>query len=122
MKFFNRHKRCFGFMIYRWNRFTVELWFVPPRFTVDEHSHPNEDIELYHVHGKCDFVRRRGVLHSCDSVSMPSFSMLRHFTVPSGWNHWFSTTDSWLVFFNVAKWKVEPTSASVDFKLKHTKE
>ena len=118
MKLFNTYGPCFGISIYQRNQLSVELWFVPPQYEIPAHSHPNEHIELYHVYGRSLFSRECPIdkRHRC--AMMDTFSWLQHFTVPAGWNHWFSTTKTWLIFFNVAKWKdgVKPTSASEDFK------
>jgi len=117
MKLFNTYGPCFGISIYRWKQFTIELWFVPPGYSIPKHSHPREDIELYHVFGKAVFCREFG--NDLAKVTMPLWSKLKHFTVPQGWDHWFETNTTWLVFFNVAKWDClqNPTSASKDFQL-----
>ena len=110
------HGPCHGIKLWQWNQLTIELWYVPKGFEIEPHSHPAEDLELYHVWGFSRFCRMKD--NALKYVDMPLWSGFKHFTVPAGWTHWFSAPATHLVFLNVARWKpgTKPSSASVDFQ------
>ena len=118
---FESYGPCRGIKLFRFGRYTLHLWIIPAGYTIPEHSHPNEDIELCLLKGSNTFLYRR---KSSDLPVESAFvSFPRHcgrvFTIPAGYSHGFSVSKSRLIFLNFAKWKtgVKPTSASVDFQL-----
>lgn len=96
----------------------IELWYAPKGYKIAEHSHPNEDIELYFLYGDALFVRN-GV-DKFHAVS-PKHSF-KHFSIRAGDNHYFEVSNKPLIFLNIEHWKgtTKPSSASKDFKLKET--
>ncbi len=122
VKLFNRHGPCRGITIYRFGRYTCELWFCPPRYQIEEHKHPNEDIELMFLAGDSLFISRSADKDITQKYYAISFKdTFKHFTVKAGDFHSFVVSNSWLVFLNFAKWRdgIKPTSAANDFKLKN---
>jgi len=115
-KWFNSHEGCRGVTLWRGKKKHVELWYCPKNYQIAVHSHPQEDIELMYVFGKATFVRIdfRNVY---EHLRLNRWWFLHRFTVPAGWNHYFTVSNWPLVFINIATFKEgkTPTSASVDF-------
>lgn len=115
MKLFNRHESCVGITLWRFGQLNIELWYCPSGYTIKEHSHPEEDIELYYLFGNSHFFRKSP--SGTTEVAVPHIPF-KHFTVKAGWSHWFTVSRLPLIFINKATFKREfkPKSASVDFK------
>ena len=121
MNLFNTHGPCRGISLLRWGNLTMELWFCPPGYRIEEHSHPHEDIELVFLWGEALFKstsKRKGNLSQSFYATSPH-DTLKHFTVESGDVHSFVVSRKWLVFLNIARWKdgYIPTSAAKDFQV-----
>jgi len=121
MKLINRHKGCWGITLYRWKRKTAEIWFCPPNFQIEEHTHPQEDIELMFLLGDAAFCRRKTPSSQPEELHVVSpWWTFTKFSVKRGYSHWFNTSTRLLIFINFAKWYCEPTSAATDFQLTDT--
>jgi hypothetical protein len=116
MKLFNKHEKCFGISLWRFGNRTAELWFCPPSYQIEEHCHPNQDIELMFISGCTVFKRRKSLNSEEEGIAVCSpFDTFTKFTVSRGYYHHFSTGCNWLVFINFARWYTTPTSAAIDF-------
>lgn len=123
MKIFYKHGPCKGMTLFRWGRFNIEIWFCPPRFQIEEHRHPSQDIELMFLYGDAFISRRHkddpyGHYQMYGTVKFP-YDTFKHFTVLAEHFHYFTVNEKWFVFLNISKWRKghKPTSASVDFEL-----
>jgi len=113
---FNRYEKCFGITLYSIGQKRAELWFVLPNYTIKEHTHNQENIELMFLFGKTVFSRSRDGEYAFLTTSWKFFG--RCFTVLAGDAHSF-TTSSWpLVFINFQTFlgKNKPKSAALDFQ------
>lgn len=116
----HRYESCIGFPLLKYKNRYIELWFCPRGYKIKEHSHPNEYIELMYIFGKTTFFRREKADQKEQSFTPTWKDMFRCFSVPFGFLHRFEVSNLPLIFINFSRFyhDCEPTSASVDFKLK----
>ncbi len=111
-----RHEECYGFLLWKWNYFQVELWICPPLSVVKKHTHDEQDIELTYLFGNAHFFRKKTT--QVEHFWAKPSKWFRTFSIPRGVVHWFTTDSKWpLIFITTERWYSKPTSASVDFNL-----
>lgn len=118
-RFFHRVDRCRGMTLFRSDRVTSEIWFCPPGYEIERHSHDNEHIELIPLFGFGRFYRQPSAAQPAETVDVGPLRWFRRHTVPMGWVHWFTVGLRLpLIFVNVSRWRkgVTPTSAAHDFQ------
>ena len=118
MSIINRHGPCFGITLYRWFNTRAEIWFIPKNYTINEHTHPNEDVELCFIAGRTDFCRRNLYTDKVESAVTTWRSLFTCFSVKHYHSHWFRTATYPLIFINFQTFigNHTPVSAAVDFK------
>lgn len=114
--FINRHERCVGIRLWKSSRRFIQLWFCPSGYEIQQHSHPDEEIELRYLFGKSIFYRLKG--KNVESFRPRWYHFGRSFTIPAGVVHWFKVSTWPLVFINSATFPkgVTPRSAAIDYK------
>lgn len=117
MSVINRFGPCWGFTLYSfWNK-RAEIWFIPANYTIVEHSHPSENVELCYIFGRTKFLRRDLYTGKIKEATMTWRNWLTCFSVKHHHSHWFSTSNWPLIFINFQTFLpgYKPVSASVDF-------
>ena len=121
MSFIERYGPCRGLKLFRFGRYTLHIWIIPAGYTIPEHSHNNEHIELCLLKGHHTTLFRRANANAPKEQATVTFpkDFLRVFSIPPGYSHGFTVSQSRLVFLNFARWNkgITPTSAAVDFQL-----
>lgn len=118
MSIFNRYGPCKGLTLFKWNQWRAEIWYIPSGYTIVEHRHPEEDVELMYLMGSTEFCRRdirTNVVESAP-VKWPS-KMFKCYGVKHYHSHYF-TVGKWpLIFINFQHFLngIKPKSAAVDF-------
>ena len=118
MSIFNRYGPCRGFTFFKWNQWRAEIWYIPSGYTIVEHRHPEEDVELMYLMGSTEFCRRdirTNVVESAP-VKWPS-NMFKCYGVKHYHTHFF-TVGKWpLIFINFQRFLngTKPKSAAIDF-------
>lgn len=124
MSFINRYESCIGITLYKFGSKRAELWIIPRNYTIIEHQHSNENIELMFLFGRTTFYRRP--VYDNQEVKVPAESLTtrwrffgRCFSVKYYHSHWFKTTNWPLVFINFQTFLLgkKPVSAAEDFKI-----
>ena len=113
---FLRFDTCFGISLFRWRRWTSELWFFPPNYKLVEHTHNHEHVETVHIWGQSSFYRRPTTREHPEGIETNFRTIGKFFTVPKGWSHWLETKTGWLVVMNICKWDCVPTATNVDLQ------
>lgn len=118
MSLFNKYEGCRGITIFRGKKRNIEVWYCPSNYTIPEHSHPKEDIELMFIFGHCKFYRRNPDGDYVSAVMRP-FNVGRTFSIPAGFYHYFTSWKLPLIFVNFSTFikGYIPRSAVDDFKL-----
>ena len=114
MTLFNRHGPCVGIKLWSDRKRFVQLWICPRGYTVKQHSHDDEEIELMYLFGRTTFFR---VAESVQQFTPKWYHVFRSFTVKPAQIHWFSVSSLPLIFINFATFLdgKKPTSAAIDF-------
>jgi hypothetical protein len=124
MNLIERYGPCKGMKLLRFGRFTLHIWIIPAGYTIPEHSHNNEHIELCLLKGHKTTLYRKATPDATLESATVSFprDFGRVFSIPPGYSHGFTVSKHKLIFLNFARWKagVKPTSAAVDFQLTNT--
>lgn len=127
MSLINRHEKCLGITLFRFKQFRLEIWFCPKGYSIEEHCHPSQDIELMYLYGEATFCRRRILNWKFPENSPIEMKIVRfpkdifhRFTVKHCDSHWFSVSEKMLIFLNFQKFLPgkSPISAAIDFKTK----
>ena len=123
MKLINKDGVATCFRIWKWNKFQIELVYIPRGKRVKPHCHWNMNKELIYLFGCATFHRMQDFFNSpLDKrelrVGLRSF--LRSFTVKSYHTHWADNITVPLLFLLVERWKEEPKSEVTSFELSHT--
>lgn len=118
MGIFNRYGPCRGLTLFKWGQRRAEIWYIPSGYTIVEHRHPEEDVELMYLMGSTAFCRRdirTNVIESAQ-VKWPA-NVGRCYGVKHYHTHWFSVGKWPLVFINFQKFMpgLKPKSAAIDF-------
>lgn len=111
-----RFKDCLGITLFKMGRIKVELWIVPPKFRIEEHTHPSQDIKIMYLWGNATFFRNDYIIHQYKSFNVSLRRIFKCFTVMHYHNHYFYNYDKTLVFINFERYFGKPTSASEDIK------
>lgn len=113
----NRYGPCWGITLYRFFQYRAELWFIPKNYTIVEHRHPQESVELMFIFGRTEFYRRNIYTCAVDTLATTWRCFGRCFSVNSYHSHWFKTNSWPLVFINFQKFfpGIKPKSAAKDF-------
>lgn len=122
MSLINRHGPCVGIKLFSYGQRFVQLWYIPPGYTIEPHSHDDEDIELMYLCGKTVFFKDKGgdpIVVIPERFKPRWYHIFRKFTVKAGTVHWFSTTNTPLIFINFSKFLPgnKPRSAAKDFNI-----
>lgn len=116
MPLISRYERALGIRLWRWGTFQIELWFAPAGYKIRPHSHPDEDIELVFLFGDAEFARQKWMQRpELFHATFPRH-FGRRFSIAAGCVHWFTVSESMLVFVNIERWRRTPTSAAEDLK------
>lgn len=115
MKLIDRHGPCVGLRLFKSKTRFIQLWFCPEYYVIEQHSHPDEHIELMYLFGSTTFYRLGGHI---EWFTPKWYDMFKTFSVKPGVVHWFNVTNQPLVFINWSKFNPgkTPVSAAVDFK------
>lgn len=118
MAILNKYGPCRGLTLFKWRQLRVELWYIPSGYSIVEHRHPSEDVELMYLMGSTDFFRRSiktGIPEMAEVRWPRDFG--KRYSVMNYHTHWFSVGKWPLVFINFQRFLpgLKPTSASVDF-------
>jgi hypothetical protein len=112
-----------GLKLFSRGSLRVELWYFPPLFAIEPHTHPNESIEvLYLGPAKVKFYRKKSAMHPVDKfyAKFP-WHFAKKLSVPIGVTHWFYVVSSFFPLFaiNISQFKkgMKPVSAAEDFQL-----
>lgn len=126
-----RYGPCRGITLFKLGRRKIELWIIPRGYTIPEHSHNNEDIELMLLAGDGTELFRREPYYDDVSGIKVGYSehrdnhtarfpkdFCRKFSIPAGFAHGFTVAKRRLIFINFAKWRhgVTITGAHIDFQ------
>lgn len=118
MAIFNKYGPCRGVTLFKWKQFRLELWVIPARYTIIEHRHPEEDVELMYLAGSTAFCRRDIKTNITESaeVRWPR-DFCKRYSVKNYHTHWFSVGRWPLVFLNFQTFLsgCKPKSAAKDF-------
>ena len=119
MAILNRYDSCRGLTLFKWGQLRVEVWYCPAGYTIIEHSHPSEDVELMYVFGSTTFYRRDIRDDKVESVKCGIKYLFRKFSVRFFHSHWFSVGRLPLIFINFQRFLPgnKPVSAAIDFKI-----
>lgn len=119
MGLFNSYGPCKGFTFFRLGQFRAEIWFIPRNYTIIEHRHPRENVELMFLFGHTEFFRRDIFTNAVESLVTTWKCFGRRFSVKSWHSHWFRTTNWPLVFINFQHFHhgYKPESAASDFSI-----
>lgn len=118
-----RHERCVGLSLPAIGWWKIELWFCPPNYQIEKHSHPNVDIRLFFIFGNNSvFCRERNNANGIERVSktIKWWHFGRSFRIKRNDLHYFTVSRLPLIFFNVERWYCKPTSAAEDFEIETT--
>lgn len=110
---FLKYEKCYGIGIGRF-----ELWIAMPHYSIQPHTHPNDNSYVYHLFSDANLYRVRSGIQK-DIKCKPFSSMFRRFTLDGTDAHWFKTNKFPLLFLNVGL-KKRP-SPSNNLKLISTK-
>lgn len=113
-----RYESCIGLSLPAIGRYKIEFWYAPPGYEIKEHTHNNEDIKLILLFGHYVRFHRRckgSFLGESFLATIGDFG--RVFNIRSGDAHWFSVSNWPLIFMNIERWLIPPTSAADDFQL-----
>lgn len=119
MKMVNRYKECWGLSLFKWGRYKIEIWYAPRGFKIEKHKHPNQDIRLYFIFGHgTTFYRQRDTANESIVAerTIAWWNIGARFNILRGDYHWFTVSRFPLIFMNIEKWYIKPTSASEDFE------
>lgn len=121
MNLFNRHEKCIGLTLWSFGRKHIQIWYCPRGYTIEKHSHPDEDIELMYLFGSTVFWRGSSneVLTYFEESYKPKWHHFgRRFSVKAGMVHWFVVSKLPLIFINFSTFKQKNArrSAALDFK------
>lgn len=118
----NRHEDCVGITLFKWGQRRIELWFCPSGYKIEEHSHPQEDVELMFLYGNTLFCRQKTDGKTPVESYYAQFpgDFGRVFTVKHDDSHWFNVGNKPLIFLNFQTFLkgYQPVSAATDFKPK----
>lgn len=115
MKIF-RHGPCWVFRLWKGRRHTIELVYAPAGYEIEKHSHPNQNISLCFLFGKARFSRLSNISGLVEADVVWPKNMFKTFNIAWFHTHWFSVSNSPLLFINLERWFIEPTSAAEDFQ------
>lgn len=118
----NTYGPCVGLTLYRVGIHRAECWYIPAWYTIVEHTHPNENVELMFIFGKTNFWRRNLTTGVIKSVETSWRFFARRFSVKYFHSHKFTTTSWPLVFINFQTFlfDMKPKSAAEDFQIVKT--
>ena len=108
-----RYEKCTGIRLWKIGKRTAELWYISPYYSITPHRHDGEDISLVYLWG----VSRFSKLECGCIISGTPSRFGQTFHIPPGTLHWFSTTNTSLIFINLGKWSKEPTSTNDNFQV-----
>jgi len=119
MSFINRYGPCWGVTLYSLKNKRAEIWFIPANYTIVEHCHPSENVELCYIFGRTKFFRRDLYSGRVKEAIMTWRNWLTCFSVRHHHSHWFSTISWPLIFINFQTFLPghKPVSAATDFKI-----
>lgn len=115
-----RHESCWILSLPSIGQYKIEFIYCPRFYRIKEHSHDNQDIELFFLFGHNIKFYRRSPEQTNVKMFFARFSHIgRHFTIKAGDQHYFEVSNFPLIFMNIEKWKegIKPTSAAKDFNL-----
>ena len=119
MSLINHHgEHCVGITLFRFGQRNIELWFINAEYTIEKHSHPEENIELMFLFGFGTTFFRKTKTNTDKFFPRWPLDMFKRFSVRAGDIHWFTTTTWPLVFINFS-WFIgnyNAKSAASDFK------
>ncbi len=118
MTIFNKYGPCRGFTLFKFGQRRAEIWYIPSGYTIVEHRHPEEDVELMYLMGSTAFCRRdirTNVVESAEVKWPKNFGCC--YGVKHYHTHWFSVGKWPLIFINFQKFLpgLKPKSAAIDF-------
>ncbi len=113
-----RFEGCVGIRLFRTRKFNVELWYIPPRFRIKEHYHPNMDIEILYLWGDTTFYRNDNKKKEYLAFNTTWRNMFKLFTIKHYHSHYLCNFSKPLIFINFSKWirNSKPQSASIDIE------
>lgn len=121
MKLFHKYESCYIISLPAFGNYKIEFVFAPPGYSIQEHTHNNQDIKLVFLFGNnIRFHRRKRGEFLWESFFAKFRDVGHIFTINSGDEHNFEVSNWPLVFMNIEKWHTTPTSASVDLQLTQT--
>lgn len=100
-----RHNDCFGFRLWKWGKFQIEIWFVPKGEKIEAHVHEHIDSNIVVLKG--DLLGRIG--ERADLARR-----WKKYPVPANMVHEARALTS-CIFINLERWDMTPTSAAKDF-------
>jgi len=113
-----RYQSCVGLSLPAFGKWKIELWLALPGYKIKPHSHDNVNIKLTFLFGHNVMFHR---IKKNAELCMSFMAQLRHigktFTINAGDIHWFEVSRFPLIFINVEKWFIKPSSASIDLQL-----
>ncbi len=114
-----RYDKCVGLSFKPRGRRKIEIWFVPRKYEIIPHSHPNQDIKLIFLFGhNINFYRRKLNALLPDFFRAKFWNIGKSFNIRAGDIHYFKVSSFPLLFLNIEQWHTDNiTSAATDFNI-----
>lgn len=113
-----RYESCIGLSLPAIGRWKIEFWYAAPGYSIRPHIHPREDIKLCLLFGhNVRFHRKKSGYLLGESFLARFKDIGKMFTINAWDEHSFEVSNWPLLFMNIEKWSVKPTSAAEDFVL-----
>lgn len=115
MKIFQKYQRAIGITLWKSVRKYLELWIFPSNFSIDPHTHNNQDIEVLILFARNVIFFRETPCRTNLVKFKAKFTMFKKLSVPAGYIHWFMVSKYPLIALNIATFKLfQSQSAAQD--------
>lgn len=112
-----RYESCWVLILFRYANYQIELVYAPAGYTINPHTHINQDIKLTVLFGHNVRFYRQRPGEEVQTILSRFRNMFKTYNIYAGDIHWFQVSRWPLVFINFEKWRVRPSSASIDLQL-----
>jgi hypothetical protein len=117
-----RYERCLVLSLPAFGKYKIEFVYAPRGYEIAPHTHSHQDIKLIFLFGHNIRFYRKRPLKELVTFWARFSNIGKSFTILANDIHYFKVSNWPLVFMNIEKWHIKPTSAAKDLQLTQTQE